>query len=82
MNMSKLLYIKASPRCAQSKSSAVADAYRTALRTRLPDLVVDALDLAQERIPDFDDDKVAQPTLLTKDPTGDLERAKQCGGYQ
>ena len=39
MNMSKLLYIKASPRCAQSKSSAVADAYRTALRTRLPDLV-------------------------------------------
>jgi FMN-dependent NADH-azoreductase len=46
MNMSKLLYIKASPRGAQSKSSAVADAYRTALRTRLPDLVVDALDLA------------------------------------
>jgi FMN-dependent NADH-azoreductase len=41
MNMSKLLYIKASPRCAQSKSSAVADAYRTALRTRLPDLVLD-----------------------------------------
>jgi hypothetical protein len=82
MNMSKLLYIKASPRCAQSKSSAVADAYRTALRTRLPDLVVDALELAQEGIPDFDDGKVAQPillqpTLLTKDPTGDLERAKQ-----
>ena len=82
MNMSKLLYIKASPRGAQSKSSAVADAYRTALRTRLPDLVVDALELAQEGIPDFDDGKVAQPillqpTLLTKDPTGDLERAKQ-----
>ncbi len=82
MNMSKLLYIKASPRCAQSKSSAVADAYRTAVRTRLPDLVVDALELAQEGIPDFDDGKVAQPillqpTLLTKDPTGDLERAKQ-----
>ena len=81
MNMSKLLYIKASPRCAQSKSSAVADAYRTALRTRLPDLVVDALELAQEGTPDCDDGKVAQPillqpTLLTKDPTGDLERAK------
>ena len=57
--MSKLLYIKASPRGADSKSSAVADAYLAALRERLPDLVVDALDLAQEKIPDFDGDKVA-----------------------
>ena len=57
--MSRLLYIKASPRGASSKSSAVADAYLAALRGRLPDLVVDTLDLAQERIPDFDGDKVA-----------------------
>ncbi len=57
--MRKLLYIKASPRGADSKSSAVADAYLAALRERLPDLVVDALDLAQEKIPDFDGDKVA-----------------------
>ncbi len=57
--MRKLLYIKASPRGADSKSSAAADAYLAALRERLPDLVVDALDLAQEKIPDFDGDKVA-----------------------
>lgn len=57
--MSKLLYIKASPRGTGSKSGAVADAYLAALRERLPDLVVDTLDLAQETIPDFDGDKVA-----------------------
>ena len=57
--MSKLLYIKASPRGTASKSSAVADVYVAALRERLPDLVVDTLDLSQERLPDFDGDKVA-----------------------
>jgi FMN-dependent NADH-azoreductase len=57
--MSKLLYIKASPRGADSKSSAVADAYLAGLRARRPDLVVDTLDLAQEKLPDFDGDKVA-----------------------
>lgn len=57
--MSKLLYIKASPRGADSKSSALADAYLQALRAAHPDLKVDTLDLAKERIPDFDGDKVA-----------------------
>lgn len=57
--MSKLLYIKASPRGIDSKSGAVADAYLTALREQLPDLAVDTLDLSTDRIPDFDGDKVA-----------------------
>jgi FMN-dependent NADH-azoreductase len=57
--MSKLLYIKASPRGAESKSNAVADAYLAALRERLPDLVVDMLDLSRDKIPDFDGDKAA-----------------------
>jgi FMN-dependent NADH-azoreductase len=57
--MNKLLYIKASPRGTAAKSSAVAAVYVAALRERLPDLVVDTLDLAQETIPDFDGDKVA-----------------------
>lgn len=57
--MSKLLYIKASPRGEDSKSSAVAEAYLTALRTRLPDLTVDTLNVWQEKIPEFDGDKVA-----------------------
>lgn len=57
--MNNLLYIKASPRNADSKSSALADAYLAALRERLPDLSVDTLDLSRESIPDFDGDKVA-----------------------
>lgn len=57
--MTQLLYIKASPRGDASRSSALADAYLTALRARLPDLTIDTLDLAKERIPDFDGDKVA-----------------------
>lgn len=57
--MSKLLYIKASPRGADSKSGAVADAYLAALRERLPDLAVDTLDLSRDNIPDFDGDKAA-----------------------
>lgn len=57
--MSKLLYIKASPRGANSKSSAVADAYLAALRERHTDFDVDTLDLAHETIPEFDGDKTA-----------------------
>lgn len=57
--MNNLLYIKASPRGADSRSSALADAYLATLRGRLPDLSVDTLDLSRESIPDFDGDKVA-----------------------
>lgn len=57
--MSKLLYIKASPRGAASRSASLAEAYLGALRRRLTDLEVDTIDLALERIPDFDGDKVA-----------------------
>ena len=67
--MSKLLYIKASPRGAESKSNAVADAYLAALRERLPDLVVDTLDLSRDKIPDFDGDKVAaKMAVITGQP--------------
>jgi FMN-dependent NADH-azoreductase len=57
--MSKLLYIKASPRGADSRSNAVADAYLTALCDWRPELMVDTLDLSRDKIPDFDGDKVA-----------------------
>lgn len=64
--MSKLLYIKASPRGADSRSSAVADTYLAALRERLSNLSVDTLDLVQEKIPDFDGDKVdAKMAVIT-----------------
>jgi FMN-dependent NADH-azoreductase len=57
--MSRLLYIKASPRGAESSSAAIAESYLAALRGRLTDLSVDAIDLSSEKIPDFDGDKVA-----------------------
>jgi FMN-dependent NADH-azoreductase len=53
------LYLKASPRGSLSKSTALADAYLAALRETVPDLKVDMLDLASERLPDFDGDRVA-----------------------
>ncbi len=57
--MPKLLYIKASPRGSLSKSTALADAYLQSLRRSVADLQLDTLDLATERLPDFDGDKVA-----------------------
>src|SRR5262249_32156531 len=64
--MTKLLYIKASPRGADSKSAAVADAYLAALRERLPGLVVDTLELSKDKIPDFDGDKAAAKIAVMK----------------
>ena len=72
--MSKLLYIKASPRGTNSKSSAVADAYLAALRERHTDLEVDTLDLAQEKLPEFDGDKVAAKMAVI---TGESNEGEQ-----
>ena len=55
--MTKLLFIKASPRTTASRSIAVADAYLTALRVRHPDLEVDTIDLWEEPLPQFDGDR-------------------------
>jgi FMN-dependent NADH-azoreductase len=57
--MIKLLYIKASPRGGESKSTAIADAYVAALRTKQPDVALDLLDLGTESLPEFDGDKAA-----------------------
>lgn len=65
--MTKLLYIKASPRGGASKSTAIADAYLEALRARHPALGVDVIDLATERLPDFDGDKAnAKLAIITQ----------------
>jgi FMN-dependent NADH-azoreductase len=56
--MTKLLYIKASPR-PEAKSTAIAEAYLAAARATNPGLVVDTLDLATEWLPPYDGDKVA-----------------------
>lgn len=57
--MTKILYIKASPRGAGSKSAAVADAFVEAFRQKHSGTELDVLDLATETLPDFDGDKVA-----------------------
>jgi FMN-dependent NADH-azoreductase len=63
--MTKLLYIKASPR-AESRSIAVADAYRDALIARTPGLIVDTIAMWDEPLPDFDGDRAnAKLAIIT-----------------
>lgn len=62
--MTKLLYIKASPRGAESKSTVVADAFLEAFLEMHSGAQVDVLDLASERLPDFDGNKVAAKMAL------------------
>ena len=52
--MTKLLFIKASPRGGASRSVAVARAYLDGLGTTTPDLQVDTIDLWEEDLPPFD----------------------------
>jgi FMN-dependent NADH-azoreductase len=54
--MTKLLYIKASPR-QESRSVAMADAYLTAFKAKVPSLSVDVLALWDEPLPEFDGDR-------------------------
>jgi FMN-dependent NADH-azoreductase len=72
--MTKLLYIKASPRAAESKSAAVADAYLAALRLQIPSLIVDTLDVWQENLPEFDGNKTAAKMAVI---TGTAQDAAQ-----
>jgi len=57
MTMTKLFYIKASPRGESSRSVAVADAYLAALRAKHPDIEVDVLDPWTADLPEFDGDR-------------------------
>ncbi|MFA6964510.1 FMN-dependent NADH-azoreductase [Bosea sp. (in: a-proteobacteria)] len=52
--MTKLLFIKASPRGSDSRSVAVAEAYLSALKASRPDVEIDVIDLWQEDLPEFD----------------------------
>jgi FMN-dependent NADH-azoreductase len=52
--MTKLLYIKASPRDTASRSVAVADAYLAALAAKTPGLEIDILDPWTAGLPEFD----------------------------
>lgn len=64
--MTRLLYVKGSPRGEASRSTPVAAAYLEAARRNHPDLVVDELDLWREPLPEFDGDKAAaKMTVIT-----------------
>ncbi|NPC58516.1 FMN-dependent NADH-azoreductase [Caenimonas soli] len=64
--MTNILYIQASPR-PEAKSTAIADAYIAALREQDPNIAVDVLDLAAERLPEFDGNKVAAKMAVIGD---------------
>jgi FMN-dependent NADH-azoreductase len=57
--MTKLLYIKSSPRGENSGSAAVADSYLAALMVKHPDIEVDVLDLWTAGLPEFDGNRAA-----------------------
>ena len=57
--MTKLLFIQASPRGAESKSIQIAETYLDALRVDNPAIEVDTLPLWETELPVFDGDKAA-----------------------
>lgn len=52
--MSKILYIKASPRSGRSHSVAIADAFIKAYRQNRPDDKINTIDLFGSELPAFD----------------------------
>ncbi len=65
--MTKLLFIKASPRDSASRSVAVAQSYLTALQAKDPTLEIDTIDLWQENLPEFDGNRAnAKLAIITQ----------------
>ncbi len=73
--MTRLLFLKASPRGAASKSIAIAQAYLDARFSREPNLTVDTIDLWQEDLPQFDGDRAnAKLAVITKTEQTESQR--------
>jgi FMN-dependent NADH-azoreductase len=74
IRMTKLLFIKASPRDDASRSVAVARQYLEGLRAKISDLTVDTIDLWQENLPQFDGDRANAKLAVI---TGQTQTADQ-----
>jgi FMN-dependent NADH-azoreductase len=71
-----LLYIESSPRGPRSVSSAVAQAFLQAYRQACPELTVDALNVWEENLPDFDQEAIgAKYKGISKEPMDPAEAA-------
>ena len=57
--MSKLLYVRASPRGEASKTIQIADAFMAAYRDANPDAAIETIELWDAGLPEFDGDSVA-----------------------
>ncbi len=75
--MTKLLYLKASPRKTESQSIQLAEAYLSALRSSNPDLEVDTIDMWDADLPAFDGDKAAakMKVIAGQQPDGEQRTA-------
>lgn len=75
--MTRLLFVKASPRDTASRSIATANEYLDALRQRMPRLEVDTIDLWQAGLPEFDGNKNAAKLAVFggQNPEGNLRTA-------
>ncbi len=73
--MTKLLFIKASPRGSASKSVAIAEAWLAARQAREPGLTVDTIELWEEALPDFDGDRAnAKLNVITGQAQNDTQQ--------
>jgi FMN-dependent NADH-azoreductase len=71
-----LLYIQSSPRGRRSVSIAVTDAFLQAYRQACPGLTVDALNVWEEHLPDFDQEAIgAKYKGINKEPMDQAEAA-------
>lgn len=66
--MTRLLYIKASPRAERSISIRLADEYLAAYREQDPGVEVDEIDLWQAHLPEFDGDAAAAKVSFFGEP--------------
>ena len=66
--MTRLLYIKASPRAERSISIKLADAYLAAYKEKQPDLQVDEIELWNANLPEFDGDSAAAKVSFFGEP--------------